>query len=147
MSELTTPSSGRDERGLFKPGNTISKGVGGNPNTKRMAELKQALIACGTVEDVQKLYTALLTAALAGDTPAAKLLLDHLVGRPTQPIEVTGSGPTPIQTDITAIVAIIQQEEPDPDRRLKIARRILSLGQQTVEVASDGPVRANSPTA
>ena len=142
MSEI---SDGRVEGGLFAKGNTISKGFG-NPNAKRMSEYKKALIACGSEEDIQRLYSTLMAAALAGDVQAAKLLLDHLVGRPTQPIEVTGAGEAPIQTDITAIVAIIQQEEPDPDRRLKIARRILSLGKQPVE-QPDGPVDGNGPTA
>jgi hypothetical protein len=141
---MTEISSGRNDGGQFASGHTFSRGnAGGNPNHRRMSELKRALIACGTEEDVQKLYAALLAAALDGDTPAAKLLLDHLVGRPTQPIEVTGPGPAPIQTDITAIVAIIQQEEPDPEKRLKIARRILQLGQQT-EVDTDAHASGNS---
>jgi hypothetical protein len=122
MSELTTPSSGRDERGLFKPGNTISKGVGGNPNSKRMGELKQALIACGTAEDVQKLYAALLTAALAGDTPAAKLLLDHLVGRPSQTVEVSGIEASPVTFNMAAFVGIIQTALSDhPEAQTKLA--------------------------
>ncbi len=143
---IDTPlaDSGRNsETGTLLPGHRISVGNrGGNPNAKRMAELKQALIACGTVEDVQKLYAALMAAALDGDVPAAKLLLDHLVGRPTQPIEVTGTGPAPVQTDIRALVAIIHEETPDPEMRLRIARRILQLGQQT-EVNADGPVDGN----
>jgi hypothetical protein len=142
---MTEIDNGRDERGLFRPGNTISKGVGGNPNGKRMAEYKRALIACGSEADIQKLYSTLMVAALDGDVQAAKLLLDHLVGRPTTTVEVTGNGAAPIQTDITAIVAIIQQEEPDPEKRLKIARRILQLGQQP-EVDTDGPIDRDSPT-
>jgi hypothetical protein len=122
MSELPTPNSGRDERGLFKAGNTISKGVGGNPSVKRMAELKRALVDCGTVEDVQKLYAALLTAALGGDTSAAKLLLDHLVGRPTQSVEVSGIEGEPVRFNMAAFVGVIQTALADhPEAQYKLA--------------------------
>jgi hypothetical protein len=77
-------TTGRDPNtGTFMPGHTLSRGNGGgNPNVRRQAELKKALIACGTEGDIQKLYATLLTAALGGDVQATKLLLDHLVGRP-----------------------------------------------------------------
>ena len=133
----------RDERGLFRPGNTISKGVGGNPDAKLKAQYKRALMEAGSPEKVQKVTDAMFAAACDGDTAAAKILLDHWVGRPTTTVEVTGNGLAPIQTDITAIVAIIQQEEPDPEKRLKIARRILQLGQQP-EVDTDGCISRNS---
>ncbi len=149
-TDATTPTdnSRNTMTGTFQGGNRAAVGARGNPhpNNARIGELKRALIACGTVEDVQKLYAALMAAALDGDVPAAKLLLDHLVGRPTQPIEVTGTGPAPVQTDIRALVAIIHEETPDPEMRLRIARRILQLGQQT-EVNADGPVDGDSPTA
>jgi hypothetical protein len=78
-------TSGRDpQTGLFQRGNQIGKGVGGNPSAKRMKELKQALIDCGTEADVQALYKSLLSAAKDGDVQAARLLLDHLVGKPAQ---------------------------------------------------------------
>ena len=147
MSEVNTTITSRDpETGRLLPGHRVSVGnAGGNPSAKRMSELKKALIACGTEDDVQKLYAALLAAALDGDTPAAKLLLDHLVGRPTQPIEVTGTGPAPVQTDIRALVAIIHNEVADPEQRLRIARSILQLGQQPVEQPG-GPIDGNGVT-
>jgi hypothetical protein len=138
--------SDRDERGLFRPGNTVSKGVGGNPDAKLKSQYKRALMEAGSPERVKQLVDAMFVAACDGDTAAGKVLLDHWVGRPSQSIEVTSAGEAPIQTDITAIVAIIQQEEPDPDRRLKIARRILSLGQQPAE-QPDGPVDGNGADA
>jgi hypothetical protein len=117
-----SPSPDRDDRGLFRPDNTVSKGVGGNPNSKRMAELKQALIACGTVEDVQKLFAALLAAALDGDTPAAKLLLDHLVGRPAQTVEVSGTEGEPVRFNMAAFMAVITTALADyPEAQYKLA--------------------------
>jgi hypothetical protein len=90
LAHVKPEVEGRDRFGYFAPGNRIGRD-GGNPNSRRMAELKRALIACGTQEDIQKLYSTLLTAALEGDVQAAKLLLDHLVGRPSQSIELTGA--------------------------------------------------------
>jgi hypothetical protein len=137
-------ANGREANGLFAKGNRLATG---NPQAKRAAELRKVLRDATTEDDVKDVWKSLTAAAVGGDVIAIRLFLEHTVGKPVTPVEVTGAGEAPIQTDITAIVAIIQQEEPDPDRRLKIARRILSLGQQTVEVASDGPGNANSPTA
>jgi hypothetical protein len=66
-----------------------------------MAELKKALIECGSAGDVQKLYGKLMDLALAGDVQAIKLLLDHLVGRPSQSIELTGTDNSNGQLQIT----------------------------------------------
>lgn len=94
--------NGRGQFGQFERGNKLSIGnAGGNPNGKRMGELKRALIGCGTEEDIQKLYKTLMAAALGGDVQAAKLLLDHLVGRPSQSIELTGMEQNNGQLQIT----------------------------------------------
>jgi hypothetical protein len=150
MSEITTTEPwvgtaiGRESNGAFAKGNKLATG---NPQAKRAGELRKVLRDATTEDDVKNVWKALMVAAVCGDVVAIRLFLEHTVGKPVTPVEVTGAGEAPIQTDITAIVAIIQQEEPDPDRRLKIARRILSLGQRTVEVLSDGPVDGNGATA
>ena len=143
----TDATNGRDPlSGKLLPGHRVSVGnAGGNPHVKLQSQYKRALMEAGSPERVQKVTDAMFAAACDGDTAAAKILLDHWVGRPTTTVEVTGNGPAPIQTDITAIVAIIQQEEPDPEKRLKIARRILRLGQQP-EVDTDGPIDRDSST-
>lgn len=135
---------GRESNGAFAKGNRLASG---NPQAKRAAELRKVLREATTEDDVKNVWKALTGAAVGGDVIAMRLFLEHTVGKPTTTVEVTGAGEAPIQTDITAIVAIIQQEEPDPDRRLKIARRILSLGQQTVEVEAHGPVDGNGTPA
>jgi hypothetical protein len=145
-TDATPPSNGRDNLGRLQPGHRVSVGnQGGRPHVKKMNEYKTALMEAGSPERVAKITDALFMAACGGDTTAAKLLLDHWCGRPVQGVELTTSGEAPIQTDITQIVAIIQQEEPDPDRRHKIARRILQLRQP--HESTDGPDDGNGTAA
>ena len=120
----TDAASERDwQTGQLQPGHKVSVGNrGGNPNYKRMSELKRALIACGSEEDIQKLYASLLAAALEGDTSAAKLLLDHLVGRPAQTVEVSGTDGDPVKFDMRAFTAIITTALADyPEAQYKLA--------------------------
>jgi hypothetical protein len=149
MSDESTPREpwvgtaiGREPNGLFAKGNRLATG---NPQARRAAELRKVLRDATTESDVRDVWKALTAAAVGGDIVAMRLFLEHTVGKPTTTVEVATTGDAPIQTDITQIVAIIQQEEPDPDRRLKIARRILQLRQQPEN--TDGPDDGNSTAA
>jgi hypothetical protein len=133
---------GREPNGLFAKGNRLATG---NPQARRAAELRRVLRDATTDEDVRIVWKALTTAAAGGDVIAMRLFLEHTVGKPVTPVEVATSGDVPIQTDITQIVAIIQQEEPDPDRRHKIARRILQLRQPNE--STNGPDDGNGTAA
>jgi hypothetical protein len=139
-NRVNGPNPERDERGRLLPGSTVGKNAlgGGNPNVKRMAEYKKALMDCGSDDDIRELYGVLMSAAKGGDVQAAKLLLDHLCGRPSQTVELSGLDGGAIRTDVAAIVAIIREEEPDPERRAKIARRILQIGRQSEVNSDDG---------
>jgi hypothetical protein len=120
-TEATPISNGRDERGLFKPGNQFSKGFG-NPSVRRMAALKKAFIECVTEEDVRKLYASLLAAALDGDTQSARLIMDHALGKPVQALEVTGTEGSPVTFNMAALVGVIQTALADhPEAQYKLA--------------------------
>jgi hypothetical protein len=80
-------ANGRGANGLFAKGNKLGTG---NPLAKKHAEFKKALLDCATAEDIRDVFDMLLSAAKGGDIQAAKLLLEHLVGRPSQAIELTG---------------------------------------------------------
>jgi hypothetical protein len=56
----------------------------GNPYAKRVAAIRDTLLATVTDQDVQEVTAALLTSAKSGDIPAIRELLDRLIGRPTQ---------------------------------------------------------------
>ena len=151
MLDMPSANNGRDpQTGLFRSGHAFSKGnAGGNPNGKRMAELKRALIACGTEEDVQKLYAALLTAALGGDTPAAKLLLDHLVGRPSQSIELTGIEGDSVKIDMANLTTVILGAlGSHPEARYAVAAALRGISQlKNQEASSNGPGNVHSDPA
>ena len=74
----------RDERGRFTTGNS---GGPGNPYARRVAQLRSALIACVTDDDLQQVASAMIAAAKGGDVAAARLLFDRVLG-PAVPVDV-----------------------------------------------------------
>ena len=74
---IPTDLDGRDRRGRFARGNKAGRG---NPLAGRVQRLRVALVRAVGPDDLQDVARALLTAAKAGDTAAAKLLLDRTLG-------------------------------------------------------------------
>jgi hypothetical protein len=72
-------SGGRDGLGRFAAGNTCGRG---NPMARRAQRLRIAMLRAVTPADVADLVRAMLNAAKSGDTAAARLLLEHCIGRP-----------------------------------------------------------------
>jgi len=79
MSNKPSPTEldGRDRRGRFGRGNRYGRG---NPLAAKVQKLRVALVRAVTPDDLQAVARALLTAAKAGDTGAAKLLFDRTLG-------------------------------------------------------------------
>jgi hypothetical protein len=106
---MNTDYTGRDRQtGRLLPGAKIG---GGNPNTKRQHELKKALMSCATEDDIKTIYASMFKAATADppDTQAAKFLLDHLVGKPSQSIELTGAGDdSPVRVDFGVVMGALR---------------------------------------
>ena len=79
----TSPSpnrpNGRDERGRFAPGN---RGGPGNPNAKKVAAIRGALLRAVTVSDTRAIVKALIERAKQGDVPAAREVLNRTLGQP-----------------------------------------------------------------
>ena len=74
------PDGGRDPKtGQFTKGN---KGGPGNPHARHVAQLRQAFLEAATPQRMQQLADKLFALALAGDVAAARLFLEHSVGRP-----------------------------------------------------------------
>ena len=71
--------NGRDHFGKFLPGNG---GGPGNPHARRAGKLRTALLKAVTEKDIRAVAKALVAAAKSGDIPAAKLLLDRVLGKP-----------------------------------------------------------------
>jgi hypothetical protein len=76
--------NGRDSKGRFTRGN---RGGPGNPFARKVADLRNSLLAEVTVEDIQKLVRMLLEKARGGDVSAAKLLLAYTIGRPAAAVD------------------------------------------------------------
>ena len=70
--------NGRDQRGRFSVGNV---GGPGNPASKRVAALRTALLASVTPSDIEAILAKLIDAAKAGDTVAAREILDRTIGK------------------------------------------------------------------
>jgi len=85
---------GRDRMtGRFGPGN---KAGHSGPTRRRMQELRTELMNCASPEAVKEVFHKLYTLAMGGDVQAAKLWLEHLVGKPTQAVELSGPGGEPL---------------------------------------------------
>ena len=70
-------SQGRGPGGRFAKGNA---GGPGNPNAKRVARLRTALLKGVTPEDMQQVVAAMLAKAKGGDVPAARELFQRVLG-------------------------------------------------------------------
>ncbi len=69
---------GRGEGGRFLPGNKLGRG---NPHARQHAALREALLAAVTPDDLQAVVRGLLEQAKQGNVPAARELLDRVLGR------------------------------------------------------------------
>jgi len=84
--KLEKASKGRDSRGRFSPGNLIGPG---RPSRERERENLKSFASVVTPEELAKITQAIAAKAKRGDVPAARLLLEYAVGKPTTRIEFT----------------------------------------------------------
>lgn len=128
MSELNGNGNGRDpSTGRMLPGSALARGnKGANPTARRMHELRTVLTEAATDDDVRDIYRAMLTAAKNGDVAAGRLLLEHLVGKPKERVEISGDGHAPdLRAVMTVILGVIGD---DQGVRLKLAAAFRALG-------------------
>ncbi len=128
-------AGGFDERGKFTRGNTLGTG---NPRAKHHAELRKAFRDCGTEDDVRAFYAKLRELALDGDVTALKLLLDHLIGRPIQALEISGADEA-VKVDMQGLTAVILGALSDlPEARVKVAAALRASRLAQLEGNGDG---------
>ncbi len=85
----------RGADGRWLPGNP---GGPGNPLAKRTAEIRQAVYDAVTAEDLRAIVKALVAQAKAGDVPAAREVLDRLLGKSVQAVKVSDAEERPALT-------------------------------------------------
>jgi hypothetical protein len=123
---MNEPSpNGRNLDGRFAPGNVISQGNLGN---KRMKELRRALLECATEEKVKAVEESLHELAVGGDVAAAKVWLDHVVGKPLQAVEVSGPDGQGLGVEVL-MTAVLAALAPYPEARLAVAARLKGVGR------------------
>jgi hypothetical protein len=106
----------RDERGRLMPGSRI--GVG-NLGQHHRGELRRALITADTPENIGRIGQKLIELALGGDVAAARLYLEHTIGKPRESLELAGVGGTPLSLGV--VMMMIREIAPEPERQAKLA--------------------------
>ncbi len=81
-------SNGRAPGGRFAEGNKMAAG---NPVNRRMAELRRQVLESETPERVAEVVARMRDLAIGGDTAAARIYLEHTLGRAPQSIELSGA--------------------------------------------------------
>ena len=97
----TPPADGFDGRGAdgrFVAGNRCGHG---NAFGRQVAERRKAVLAAVTAEDIGRVARKLYEQALAGDVPAAKVLLAHVCGKPLP-------APNPDRVDLDELSLLLQ---------------------------------------
>jgi hypothetical protein len=79
---VTNGRDGRDQRGQFVAGNKCSKG---NPNIRRLGEIQTAIREASDPADVKAVLAMVRDKAIAGDIQAARVYLERVAGKPTEP--------------------------------------------------------------
>src|SRR5438128_11523499 len=75
---------GRDAKGRFTKGN---KGGPGNPFARKVAALRRAMVNFVSEDDLKHLVFVIKMRAEGGDMAAAKLLLQYVIGKPTETVD------------------------------------------------------------
>jgi hypothetical protein len=124
---------GRLHDGKFAQGNRFARG---NPYLKRVHALRAKLVECATDEDLEKIVKKLSELAAGGDVAAARLWLEHCLGKPTQALELSGLDGAPLGGDLgmlrTVVLAALAKH---PEARIEVAAALLRLR------STDGPDR------
>jgi hypothetical protein len=97
-------SDGRAPNGQWAPGNRAALG---NPNNRKMHQLRAALLDSAKPEDVQAVGAKLAELAKAGDVQAARVYLEHVIGKAPQSVELTGPDGSALGLDWQRVEAAV----------------------------------------
>jgi hypothetical protein len=117
------PNSDRAPDGRFAKGN---KGGPGNPFTKKVNQLRSALLRASTPKDVKEVMAALLKEAKAGDVAAAKEWLDRTVGKAPQAVAITDAEGESLG-GAAMMAVVLEVLSPHPDIKAQVAARLMAM--------------------
>ena len=111
---LPNGSDGRDSHGRFCKGN---RGGPGNPIAQQVSQIRRVLLSAVTEEDLVDIVQSLINKAKAGDTLAAREILDRLMGKAKVTMEIE---PPPERTEqeIRTDLLMLLRKNPDVAREL-----------------------------
>jgi hypothetical protein len=104
-------ADGRLKNGQFGPGNDFGPG---NPNGRRVAQLRQALFLAIGPDDIREIALALIAQAKAGDLGSARIVLHYVLGRPGSwnPADLVEEAPAEIAVEPVAATPAPQPAAP-----------------------------------
>lgn len=85
----TASVTNRDARGLFLPGNNLSRG---DPLAAILGKKRKIVITALSDRKLKAIMTALIKEAEKGNVQAAALIFDRVFGKPVQPTADVGAG-------------------------------------------------------
>ena len=96
---------GRNSKGQFQKGNTLSKGNSGGGNKEDAKKLKRTLIEAVSEKDIKLIVKKMVFQAKNGDAAARKELFDRLWGRAIQEVDL-GENTAKTIFDILAVCGL-----------------------------------------
>lgn len=96
---------GRNTKGQFEKGNTLSIGNSGGGNKEKAKKLKKTLIEAVSEKDIKAIVKKMISQAKSGDQYARKELFDRLWGRAIQEVDL-GEETRKTMFDILAVCGI-----------------------------------------
>lgn len=96
----------------------------GNPIGRHAQRLRAALMRAVTPSDIEKIAKTLKRAAIDGDVGAAKEILDRLIGKPSQPVEMDVNG------NIQAVTIVMDAVRVPKDFALTDAESMVPLRRE-----------------
>ena len=111
---LPNGSDGRDSHGRFCKGN---RGGPENPISQQVSQIRRVLLSAVTEEDLADIVQSLINKAKAGDTLAAREIMDRLMGKTKVTMEIE---PPPERTEqeIRTDLLMLLRKNPDVAREL-----------------------------
>src|SRR5438105_11354112 len=116
---------GRDARGRFTKGN---KGGPGNPFARKVAALRRTMVNFVSEDDLKHIVFVIKMRAESGDMAAAKLLLQYVIGKPTETVD-------PDRVDVDEWEKLQEQARPPKEMRAVMGGMPADLACEVTQIA------------